>query len=69
MEQFCGKLGTRVTSQLHPYATLTMYLKCTTQLSQLKALYPCVWDHQAVERLEGALTGIEKQYHGCEYII
>ena len=69
MERFCSKLGTHVTLWLHPYITLAMYLKCTTQLSQLKVLYPCVWEHLAMECLEGALIGIEKQYNGCEYII
>ena len=42
-----------------------MYLKHATQLSQPKVLYPHIWEHLAIEHLEGALTGIEKQYNRC----
>ncbi|KAF8581153.1 hypothetical protein K439DRAFT_1354968 [Ramaria rubella] len=26
MERFCGKLGSRINTRLHPYATLSMYV-------------------------------------------
>jgi hypothetical protein len=66
MECYCGKLGSRVNSRLHPYVTLAMYLRRSAQLSQLKASYTRVWEHLASERIEGALTGTEMLYQDCE---
>ncbi|KAF8577804.1 hypothetical protein K439DRAFT_1245237, partial [Ramaria rubella] len=39
MECYCSKLGARITSCIHPYATLTVYMKQMAQLSQLKVCY------------------------------
>ena len=68
MERYCGKLSSRATSRLHPYATLTMYMKRAAQLSQLKSRYGRVWDHLSSERIEGAFTTTEIRYPECEFI-
>ena len=66
MERFCGKLSSRVTSRLHPYATLSMYLKRSAQLSQLKMSYQRVWTHLSTDLDDGALTATEFIYHECQ---
>lgn len=43
MEWYCGKPGSRITSCLHPHAMLLIYIKGSTQLSQLKVHYQCIW--------------------------
>lgn len=68
MERYCGKLASRVTSRLHPYATLSMYLKRSAQLSQLKMCYQRVWEHLSTEAIDGALTSTEVVYPECEHI-
>jgi hypothetical protein len=67
MERFCGKLGARITSRLHPYATLSMYLKRSAQLSQLKVCYQQIWDLLAPDSIEGALTATERVYTECKF--
>lgn len=66
MERYCGKLVSRVTSRLHPYATLAIYMKHAAQLTQIKALYQWVWDHLSPERKSGTLTATEHVYPECE---
>lgn len=66
MERFCGKLGARVNSRLHPYATLAMYLRRSAQLAQIKTSYARVWEHLSSERIEGALAATERLYEECE---
>jgi hypothetical protein len=69
MARFCGKLGSRVTSRLHPYATLSMYLKRAAQFSQLKMVYMRVWDHVSTEHMDRDLTSTEMVYAECESLI
>jgi hypothetical protein len=66
MERYCGKLGTRIASRLHPYATLAMYVKRSAQLTQLKMCYSRVRDLLSSDRIEGELTATEMQYEACE---
>jgi hypothetical protein len=69
MERFCGTLGARITSRLHPYATLAHYIKRSAQLSQLKACYTLVWDHLSTDAVDGALSGNEVTYCECKHAI
>lgn len=66
MERFCGKLGSCITSRLHPYATLSHHVKRSAQLSQLKARYARVWDHLSHGSVDGALSGTEVTYPECK---
>lgn len=65
MERFCGKLADRITSRLHPYATLANYIKQTAQISQLKACYTRVWEHLSISAVDNALSGTEVIYPEC----
>jgi hypothetical protein len=65
MERYCGKLGSRVTSRLHPYATLSVYVTHAAQLSQLKIRYPRVRDALAQEVIEGRVSAMEHAYPEC----
>jgi hypothetical protein len=66
MEHFCGKLASRITSHLHPYATLVLYLRRSAQLSQLKVCYQQVWDLLAPDVMEVELMASERLYPECE---
>ena len=69
MEHYCGKLGSRVTSRLHPYATLSVYVTRAAQLSQLKIRYPRVQDALALDEIEGRLSAMEQAYPECAYLV
>lgn len=67
MERFCGKLSARITSRLHPYATLSNFVKRSAQVSQLKACYMQVWDHLSKVSMRNALSAREVVYPECKY--
>jgi hypothetical protein len=66
MERFCGKLGVRIISRLHPYATLPNYIKRSARISQLKACYTRVWQHISMDAMDLPLSGREFVYPECE---
>lgn len=66
MERYCGKLGARITSQLHPYATLSNYVTRTAQVAQLKACYPPVLELLSNHSLERELANGEVVYASCD---
>ena len=68
MERFCGKLGARITSRLHPYATLSNYIIRSAQVVQLKAHYTCIWEHLSFNATELRLSAREVVYPECKCI-
>ncbi|KAF8493835.1 hypothetical protein BU17DRAFT_59563 [Hysterangium stoloniferum] len=66
MERYCGKLGERITSRLHPYATLSHFVKRTAQLSQLKVRYSRVWTHLSICVVDNQLAKYEVIFDGYE---
>ena len=60
--------GAHITSQLHPIATLSQYVKQSAQLSLLKACYMCIWDYLTFEEVVLSSTEVVHPECKCQWI-